>query len=581
MVAMAEAATVETIRLAFVDTEAPPVYHRSDPDTGARRGYEPEAAALICAAAGLQIEWVPLPWDEMIPAVRRGEVDAVWCGQGVIPERAALVDFTVPYAAFRDALVLRAEHAGRGPGSLSGLRIAVIAGSANLQFLRGFDGVTAVEFGSSDDVLGDMMDSARRGETDGFVDDDAVMAPFASGDPDFVLAVVGEVLHPWAGVAPGNDTLRLRLNAARDAVVADGRLAAIWRAWMPEIPFPFAEDAVEPEPEPEPAASLRSALSQGSASSTLFDAPALWNAQAHMPRVLGHQLEIVRGEGEYVFTRDGRRLFDAPAGLWYANVGHGRLELAEAAYTQMQRLETFHLFGRFTNDRATGLAERLAGLSPIPEPKVILTSGGSDSIDLSAKLARRYWQAVGQSERTVILSRDGGYHGLHAYGTSIVGIEANREGLGTASLVPDTGRVDRDDITAVAREIERIGGDRVAALVLEPVIGAGGVYPPTPGYLDGMRELADRHGFLLIADEVVTGFGRVGEWFASTRFGFAPDIIAFAKGVTSGYRRSAACSSRRGWPRPSTPASMRRSFGTGSPIRATRRPQRWPSRTSS
>ena len=233
-----------TIRLAFVDTEAPPVYHRRDPATGERRGYEPAAAALICGEAGWDIEWVALPWDDMIPAVRDGVVDAVWCGQGVIPERAELVDFTEPYAMFRDALVVRTGRDMSGEGSLVGARIAVIAGSANLNFLRGFAGVIPVEFGSSDDVLGDMVASARRGETDGFVDDDVVMLPFVARDPDFVLGAVGRVDHPWAaGVAPGNDTLRLRLNAAREAVLADGRLAAVWREWIPDIPFPFADAA--------------------------------------------------------------------------------------------------------------------------------------------------------------------------------------------------------------------------------------------------------------------------------------------------------------------------------------------------
>lgn len=230
----------DVIRLAFVDTEAPPVFHRRDRDTGMRRGYEPEAAELICGVAGFRVEWVSLPWSDMIPAVRRHEVDAVWCGQGVIPERAELVDFTEPYAVFRDALVLRADRAVKRPEEMSGYRVAVIAGSANLKFLRTFAGVEPVEFGSSDDVLEDMMDSARRGETDGFVDDDVVMMPFVDHDPAFVLGAIGEVKHPWAaGVAPGNDDLRLRLNHALQLVIADGRLEQIWQKWIPTIPFPL------------------------------------------------------------------------------------------------------------------------------------------------------------------------------------------------------------------------------------------------------------------------------------------------------------------------------------------------------
>lgn len=232
--------TATSIRLAFVDTEAPPIFHRRDPETGRRRGYEPEAAELICAEAGLAIEWVAMPWSEMIPAVRSGRVDAVWCGQGVIPERAAMVDFTRPYAAFHDALVLRADRAVADPEEMVGYRIAVIEGSANLKFARTFPGVEVIEFGATPDVLGDMIEAVRRGEADGFIDDDVVMVPFAAQDPDFVLGFIGDILHPWAaGVAPGDDRLRERLDAARDRVVADGRLARVWSTWIPSLPFPF------------------------------------------------------------------------------------------------------------------------------------------------------------------------------------------------------------------------------------------------------------------------------------------------------------------------------------------------------
>lgn len=230
----------ETIRLAFVDTEAPPIYHRRDPATRHRSGYEPEAAELICAEAGLAVEWVEMPWSEMIPSVRSGAVDAVWCGQGVIPERSALVDFTRPYAAFRDALVLRADRAVSDPDRMSGYRFAVIEGSANLKFARTFPGVEVIEFGAAPDVLGDMAEAARSGRADGFIDDDVVMVPFAEQDPDFVLGFIGDILHPWAvGVAPGNDRLRQRLDAAIDRVAADGRLKRVWSTWIPSLPFPF------------------------------------------------------------------------------------------------------------------------------------------------------------------------------------------------------------------------------------------------------------------------------------------------------------------------------------------------------
>jgi adenosylmethionine-8-amino-7-oxononanoate aminotransferase len=263
--------------------------------------------------------------------------------------------------------------------------------------------------------------------------------------------------------------------------------------------------------------------------------PALWSAQAHMPSVLGRQIVIERAQGAYLFTGDGQRLFDGTAGLWHANVGHSRLELAEAAYAQMQRLETYHIFGRYLNDQAVELGELLARMSPIANPKVILNSGGSDAIDVACKLARRHWQAEGRSTKLLILSRDFAYHGLHAYGTSIAGLQFNRDGYGTESLVPETARVSTYDITAVEETIQEIGADNIAAVVAEPIQGTGGVIPPAPGYLEGLQRICRDNDILLIADEVITGFGRTGEMFATQRYGLEPDLITFAKGITSGY----------------------------------------------
>jgi adenosylmethionine-8-amino-7-oxononanoate aminotransferase len=263
--------------------------------------------------------------------------------------------------------------------------------------------------------------------------------------------------------------------------------------------------------------------------------PALWSAQAHLPSVLGHQLTVDRAEGSYVFTTDGRRLFDGTAGLWHANVGHTRPELAEAAYDQMRRLETYHIFGRYLNDRAVELAQRLAAFSPIDDPKVILNSGGSDAIDVACKLARRHWQREGRRDKTVILSREFAYHGLHAYGTSIAGLDFNRVGYGTESLVPETARVSTHDIDAVERTVRDIGPENIAAVVAEPIQGTGGVNPPAPGYLEGLQRICREHDILLIVDEVITGFGRTGHMFATERYGLRPDLIAFAKGITSGY----------------------------------------------
>jgi adenosylmethionine-8-amino-7-oxononanoate aminotransferase len=263
--------------------------------------------------------------------------------------------------------------------------------------------------------------------------------------------------------------------------------------------------------------------------------PDLWSAQAHMPSILGRQVVIEQGEGCHLVTTDGRRLYDGTAGLWHANVGHARPELAAAAYDQMLRLETYHVFARFVNDQALRLAERLGSLSPIPNAKVILNSGGSDAIDVACKLARRHWQREGRPTKTTILSREFAYHGLHAFGTSIAGLQFNREGYGTRSLVPETARVPHNDLAGVARVVAQIGPENIAALVTEPVQGTGGVNPPAPGYLEGLQRLCHENQILLVLDEVITGFGRTGEMFAAERYGLEPDLLTFAKGVTSGY----------------------------------------------
>lgn len=267
----------------------------------------------------------------------------------------------------------------------------------------------------------------------------------------------------------------------------------------------------------------------------VLDGPALWPAQAQVPSVMGRQLVIERGEGSYIVTSDGRRLFDGTAGLWHANVGHGRAELADAAAAQMRKLETYHIFGRYANDQALSLADRLASLSPIPDAKVILNSGGSDAIDVACKLARRHWQREGRGTKTTILSREHAYHGLHAFGTSIAGLEFNREGYGTASLVPETARIPMHDFDAAATMVSSIGAENIAALVTEPIQGTGGVNPPQDDYLRRIAELCRANDILLILDEVITGFGRTGTMFAAERYGVTPDMITFAKGVTSGY----------------------------------------------
>lgn len=269
--------------------------------------------------------------------------------------------------------------------------------------------------------------------------------------------------------------------------------------------------------------------------SPILTGPALWSAQAHMPSILGRQIVIESGQGAYLETVEGHRLFDATAGLWHANIGHSHPVLAEAARTQMLKLETHHIFARFANDQALALGERLSAMSPIDRSKVILNSGGSDAIDVACKLARRHWQREGRTTKTTIISREYSYHGLHAYGTSIAGLQFNREGYGVESLVPETARVPLHDVEALAKSISMIGPDNIAAFVTEAIQGTGGVNPPEPGYLAAVQRLCRDNDILFILDEVITGFGRTGHMFAAERYELEPDLITFAKGVTSGY----------------------------------------------
>ena len=259
----------------------------------------------------------------------------------------------------------------------------------------------------------------------------------------------------------------------------------------------------------------------------------LWHPFADMHAVRGNELVIARGEGVYVWDEDGTRYLDGTASLWCVNVGHGRAEIADAVNAQMRELATYQTFGVFANRPALDLTERLAALAPLDDPRIFLVSGGGDAIDTAAKLARRYFTAIGQHERTHLISRAQGYHGTHGLGTSIGGIPSNREGVGP--LDPDSSVVAWDSVEALEAEIERLGANRVAAVFIEPVIGAGGVLQPPAGYVEGVAELCARTGVLFVCDSVIAAFGRLGTWFGAERFGVRPDLLTFAKGVTSGY----------------------------------------------
>jgi len=258
-----------------------------------------------------------------------------------------------------------------------------------------------------------------------------------------------------------------------------------------------------------------------------------WHPFADMHKVQEHELVLVRGAGAWIEDADGRRYLDATAGLWYCNVGHGRTEIADAAAHQLATLAAYSNFGAFATAPTLELADRLAGLAPMEGASVFFGSGGSDGVDTAAKLARRYWDALGHTEKRIVVSREHAYHGMHAFGTGLSGIPAMQAGYG-GPIVGDTIQVSAHDVEELER-LFKARGREIAAFIGEPVIGAGGVIPPEDGYWEAVTRLCDAHGVLLVADEVITGFGRLGTMFGSERYEIAPDMICFAKGVTSGY----------------------------------------------
>jgi putrescine---pyruvate transaminase len=258
----------------------------------------------------------------------------------------------------------------------------------------------------------------------------------------------------------------------------------------------------------------------------------LWHPFAAMGKVDGHELVIARGDGARVWDVDGNEYIDATAGLWFANVGHGRVEIADAVGAQLRTLAAHHVFGDHANEPALELADRVAGLAPVEDPAVFFGSGGGEAVDTAAKIVRRYWALQGQPERTVIVSRRFAYHGTNAYGTSLSGIPAVRDGYG--KLVEDVAEVAHDDPAALENVLDDLG-PRAAAFVGEPMIGAGGVIPPVDGYWPEVERICRERGVLLVADEVISGFGRLGRWFGCERYGFTPDLMTCAKGISSGY----------------------------------------------
>ncbi|MGH2889316.1 MAG: aspartate aminotransferase family protein, partial [Solirubrobacteraceae bacterium] len=258
---------------------------------------------------------------------------------------------------------------------------------------------------------------------------------------------------------------------------------------------------------------------------------------------------IASGDGCRLTDAAGREYLDATGGLWLAQVGHGRAELAEAAAAQMRQIEYFTSFWEFTNEPSIRLAEKLLSIAPDSVGKVFFTSGGSEGDDAAIKMARFYFHRLGQTERNWILSRRDAYHGIAFGGGSATGVPVYRDGFGP--LVPHFhhltpawpyrselfGGQDPTDflIAELEQAIEQIGPDKIAAFIGEPVMGVAGMLVPPEDYWPRVQEVLKRHGILLILDEVVTAYGRVGEWFAATHYGLAPDIIVTAKGISSGY----------------------------------------------
>jgi putrescine aminotransferase len=263
-------------------------------------------------------------------------------------------------------------------------------------------------------------------------------------------------------------------------------------------------------------------------------------------------LVIVRGEGCELTAANGQRLIDGMSGLWTVNLGHGRQDLIEAAHDQMQKLPYASTFGGVSSPPAIELAERIAALAPDGLSGAFFVSGGSEANETAIKLARRHWVRRDQSRKSIVLVHERGYHGLTGRTTTATRLHPYHADFGIPAPdivevpVPYTYRcaagVPCDPCTcpictgeALEAKIEELGAERVAALLVEPVLGSGGVIVPPPGYLRRLREICDRYEVLLIADEVITGFGRTGTWFGCEREQVVPDLLTFAKGVTSGY----------------------------------------------
>jgi putrescine---pyruvate transaminase len=267
----------------------------------------------------------------------------------------------------------------------------------------------------------------------------------------------------------------------------------------------------------------------------------------HHPKDHANPQIFVSGEGAILKTADGREFIDSLAALWNVNIGHGRKELAAAAASQMEKLAYASAYAGFSNEPAIRLAERIVSLAYDNMAAAYFTTGGAESNESAFKFARYHWKRLGKPEKVKIISRRYGYHGVTLAAMSATSLPNYHKMFGP--MVPEflqvappypfrwTGNGDPGVGAAEAVEdaILAEGADTVAAIICEPVIGSGGVIVPPPTYFPRLREICDRYDVLMIADEVITGFGRTGQWFGMGHWGVQPDLMSFAKGVTSGY----------------------------------------------